>query len=69
MLELRPTCEHCNRVLPPESTEAMPSKTGRCIVSAMKMPVAATTMPSSAALSSNRTMNVAGCLLFRTASQ
>ena len=23
MLELRPTCEHCNRALPPESTEAM----------------------------------------------
>src|SRR5258706_833669 len=23
MLELRPTCEHCNRTLPPESTEAM----------------------------------------------
>jgi hypothetical protein len=23
MLELRPTCEHCNKVLPPESTEAM----------------------------------------------
>ena len=23
MLELRPTCEHCNRQLPPESTEAM----------------------------------------------
>jgi hypothetical protein len=23
MLELRPTCEHCNRLLPPESTEAM----------------------------------------------
>ena len=22
MLELRPACEHCNRVLPPESTEA-----------------------------------------------
>ena len=22
MLELRPTCEHCNRRLPPESTEA-----------------------------------------------
>ena len=22
MLELRPTCEHCNRALPPESTEA-----------------------------------------------
>ena len=22
MLELRPTCEHCNRPLPPESTEA-----------------------------------------------
>jgi uncharacterized protein len=23
MLELRPTCEHCNRTLPPESPEAM----------------------------------------------
>jgi hypothetical protein len=23
MLELRPTCEHCNKKLPPESTEAM----------------------------------------------
>jgi hypothetical protein len=23
MLELRPTCEHCNRALPPESLEAM----------------------------------------------
>jgi len=23
MLELRPTCEHCNGKLPPESTEAM----------------------------------------------
>ncbi|MBL9120252.1 MAG: DUF1272 domain-containing protein [Phycisphaerae bacterium] len=23
MLALRPTCEHCNRPLPPESTEAM----------------------------------------------
>ncbi|HEY9132140.1 MAG TPA: DUF1272 domain-containing protein [Dyella sp.] len=23
MLELRPTCEHCNRALPPASTEAM----------------------------------------------
>jgi uncharacterized protein len=23
MLELRPTCEHCNKGLPPESTEAM----------------------------------------------
>ncbi|HEY3487898.1 MAG TPA: DUF1272 domain-containing protein [Gammaproteobacteria bacterium] len=23
MLELRPTCEHCNRKLPPDSTEAM----------------------------------------------
>ena len=23
MLELRPTCEHCNQTLPPESTEAM----------------------------------------------
>jgi hypothetical protein len=23
MLELRPTCEHCNRLLPPEATEAM----------------------------------------------
>lgn len=23
MLELRPSCEHCNRPLPPESTEAM----------------------------------------------
>jgi hypothetical protein len=23
MLELRPTCEHCNKELPPESTEAM----------------------------------------------
>lgn len=23
MLELRPTCEHCNRLLPPDSTEAM----------------------------------------------
>jgi uncharacterized protein len=23
MLELRPTCEHCNQNLPPESTEAM----------------------------------------------
>ena len=23
MLELRPTCEHCNKVLPPNSTEAM----------------------------------------------
>ncbi|WP_114240196.1 DUF1272 domain-containing protein [Dyella sp. C9] len=23
MLELRPTCEHCNRSLPPDSTEAM----------------------------------------------
>ncbi len=23
MLELRPTCEHCNTPLPPESTEAM----------------------------------------------
>ena len=23
MLELRPTCEHCNRPLPPASTEAM----------------------------------------------
>jgi hypothetical protein len=23
MLDLRPTCEHCNRRLPPESTEAM----------------------------------------------
>ena len=23
MLELRPTCEHCNQQLPPESTEAM----------------------------------------------
>ena len=22
MLELRPACEHCNRALPPESTEA-----------------------------------------------
>ena len=22
MLELRPTCEHCNKVLPPDSTEA-----------------------------------------------
>ncbi|MFP4592058.1 DUF1272 domain-containing protein [uncultured Ralstonia sp.] len=22
MLELRPTCEHCNRALPPESTDA-----------------------------------------------
>ena len=22
MLELRPTCEHCNRILPPESPEA-----------------------------------------------
>lgn len=22
MLQLRPTCEHCNRALPPESTEA-----------------------------------------------
>jgi len=23
MLQLRPTCEHCNKSLPPESTEAM----------------------------------------------
>jgi uncharacterized protein len=23
MLELRPTCEHCNKPLPPDSTEAM----------------------------------------------
>jgi uncharacterized protein len=23
MLELRPTCEHCGRALPPESTDAM----------------------------------------------
>ena len=23
MLELRPSCEHCNRTLPPNSTEAM----------------------------------------------
>ena len=23
MLELRPTCEHCNKSLPPDSTEAM----------------------------------------------
>ena len=23
MLELRPTCEHCNKALPPESAEAM----------------------------------------------
>jgi hypothetical protein len=23
MLELRPSCEHCNKLLPPESTEAM----------------------------------------------
>jgi uncharacterized protein len=23
MLELRPTCEHCNTLLPPDSTEAM----------------------------------------------
>ncbi|MCG6970930.1 MAG: DUF1272 domain-containing protein [Gammaproteobacteria bacterium] len=23
MLELRPTCEHCNKELPPDSTEAM----------------------------------------------
>lgn len=23
MLELRPTCEHCNKALPPDSTEAM----------------------------------------------
>ena len=23
MLELRPTCEHCNKPLPPQSTEAM----------------------------------------------
>lgn len=23
MLELRPTCEHCNKALPPSSTEAM----------------------------------------------
>ena len=23
MLELRPTCEHCNKSLPPNSTEAM----------------------------------------------
>jgi uncharacterized protein len=23
MLELRPTCEHCNTALPPDSTEAM----------------------------------------------
>lgn len=23
MLELRPSCEHCNKPLPPESTEAM----------------------------------------------
>ncbi len=23
MLELRPTCEHCNKALPPESTETM----------------------------------------------
>jgi len=23
MLELRPTCEHCNQPLPPDSTEAM----------------------------------------------
>ena len=23
MLELRPTCEHCNRALPPDSEEAM----------------------------------------------
>ena len=23
MLQLRPTCEHCNKALPPESTEAM----------------------------------------------
>jgi hypothetical protein len=23
MLELRPTCEHCNKTLPPDSTEAM----------------------------------------------
>lgn len=23
MLELRPTCEHCNRALPPASTEAL----------------------------------------------
>lgn len=23
MLELRPTCEHCNKLLPPDSTEAM----------------------------------------------
>jgi hypothetical protein len=23
MLELRPTCEHCNTPLPPDSTEAM----------------------------------------------
>lgn len=23
MLELRPTCEHCNKILPPDSTEAM----------------------------------------------
>lgn len=23
MLELRPTCEHCNKALPPASTEAM----------------------------------------------
>jgi hypothetical protein len=23
MLELRPTCENCNKMLPPESTEAM----------------------------------------------
>ncbi|HLK38848.1 MAG TPA: DUF1272 domain-containing protein [Polyangiaceae bacterium] len=23
MLELRPTCEHCNKALPPDATEAM----------------------------------------------
>lgn len=23
MLELRPTCEHCNKALPPDSTDAM----------------------------------------------
>ena len=23
MLELRPTCEHCNKLLPPDSTDAM----------------------------------------------
>lgn len=23
MLQLRPTCEHCNKALPPDSTEAM----------------------------------------------